>query len=117
VPAGNPDGGQWTDGEGGVVAVLPASQDGDDGTITGAGGTTKMNHAAHMLRLDRVQFSDMLHELKENSLLWPRDNVSVNPNGDVYLQGKWIDNIWNYKNEIKQNSCDEGIFHYSRARS
>jgi HK97 family phage portal protein len=97
VPAGNPDGGQWTDGAGGVVAVLPASQDGDEGIITGAGGTTKMNHAAHMLRLDRVQFSDMLHELKENSLLRPRDKVSVYPNGNVYLQGKLIDNIWNYK--------------------
>ena len=97
MPAGNPDGGQWTDGAGGVVAVLPASQDGDEGIITGAGGTTKMNHAAHMLRLDRVQFSDMLHELKENSLLRPRDKVSVYPNGNVYLQGKLIDNIWNYK--------------------
>lgn len=75
VPAGNPDGGQWTDGARGVVAVLAASQDGDDGIITGAGGTTKMNHAARMLRFDRVQFSDMLLELKINSLLRPRDNV------------------------------------------
>ena len=97
VPAGNPDGGQWTDGAGGVVAVLPASQDGDEGIITGAGGTINMNHAARMLRLDRVRFSNMLHELKENSLLRPRDNVSVYPNGNVYFQGRLIDNIWNYK--------------------
>jgi hypothetical protein len=94
VPAGNgEESGRWTDGGGGVSGISHP----DDRLITGAGGTTDMNFAARMLRLDRNEFGDMIHALKDDLKLRPSDNVKVFPNGDVFFQDKPIGNLWDYK--------------------
>ena len=49
-----------------------------------------------MLGYDRTTFGNMIHVMKPENGLGPADNVIWHDNGDVYFNGKLIDNMHNY---------------------
>lgn len=62
-----------------------------------AASTNNPNYAAKMLGYDRDTFGDMIHVMKPANGLGPADNVIWHDNGDVYRNGKLIDNMGNYE--------------------
>ncbi|WP_396329619.1 hypothetical protein [Burkholderia anthina] len=61
-----------------------------------AASTRNPGYAAKMLGYDRDIFGDMIHTMKDANDLGGADNVIWHDNGDVYFNGKWIDNMHNY---------------------
>jgi hypothetical protein len=61
-----------------------------------AASTGNPEYAAKMLGYDRTTFGDMIHVMKPENGLGPADNVIWHDNGDVYFNGKLIDNMHNY---------------------
>ncbi|WP_254067571.1 hypothetical protein [Burkholderia sp. L27(2015)] len=63
-----------------------------------AASTNNPRYAAKMLGYDQDTFSEMLHRFKPDKLLRPSDNVIWHDNGDVYFNGKYLDNFHDWAN-------------------
>lgn len=61
-----------------------------------AASTRNPDYAAKMLGYERDVFGDMIHAMKDANKLGGADNVIWHDNGDVYFNGKWLDNMRNY---------------------
>lgn len=108
VPAGVREGGQWTQDIGLVgtpsnpnpqgpklIGQKPSEVAGPRIHVVG-GGDSNVDHWARKLNIDRDDFGDALHALKWHHGLGGNDNVRFKGDGDVYFQGKKIDNIRNF---------------------
>jgi hypothetical protein len=90
VPAGNPDGGEWTSGGG---ESLPASS-GTAATLLVAGSTKNFDYACGVLKLNRNKASDILHAVKEDNGLGGADNCTFDTDtGDILYNGEVIGNL------------------------
>jgi hypothetical protein len=90
VPAGNPDGGEWTSGGGGG---LPASGR-TATTLLVAGSTKNFRYACRILKLDPKKASIVLHAVKEDEYLGGADNCTFDTDtGDILYDGEVIGNL------------------------
>jgi len=63
-----------------------------------AASTNNPRYAAKMLGYDQDTFGEILHRFKPDNCLRPSDNVIWHDNGDVYFDGKYINNFHAWAN-------------------
>ncbi len=86
MPAGNADGGQWTDGGG--IERQPAA------TIQVAASTNDFDYACKALKLNPKKASAILHAIKNREDLGGADNcIFDTKTGDVIFNGEVIGNL------------------------
>ncbi|MDR5745057.1 hypothetical protein QCE73_18035 [Caballeronia sp. LZ029] len=69
-----------------------------DGDSEELAGTTNERYAAKMLGYDSSTFREMIHRFKRINGVGPKDDLEFETNGDVSLDGEYIDNFHDYGN-------------------